>query len=235
MSNDRESGHPRGTLRQLVRSNLVTIVVSVAALVFMWLLVEVWEGELTRIDTYAYQLFVVELRRDWLTPVMRSISELAQPVVLVLMLLTIEAFASGRKPALCATVNLAGAFALNQLLKHVVQRPRPDGFRLIAASGYSFPSGHSMVAMAFYGLLAWMVWRHYRTRAVRNLCVAGYAMVVVLIGISRIYLGVHYATDVIAGFCVSIIWLVVYTRLIVPAMFGTDAVTPARASSDDGR
>ena len=111
---------------------------------------------------------------------------------------------------------LVGVVLLNQVCKFIVQRPRPEGFRLIAESGYSFPSGHSMVAMAFYGLLAWMAWRHERDAVVRRISVTGFALVVVLVGISRIYLGVHYASDVIAGFCLAAAWLAVYTTVVAP-------------------
>ena len=210
-----EKGHAFG---RLVRENLRLVLAAVAACIFIWLLEEVGEGELTKLDTGAYLLFVQTLRQPWLTPYMESISELAQPVALLAMLLAVEAFAPGRRPGACAAVNLVCAVALNVLLKQLVQRPRPDGFRLIAETGYSFPSGHSMVAMAFYGLLAWMVWHYERDRFVRWLCVIGFGLVIALIGISRIYRGVHYASDVIAGFCVSLIWLALYTKLVVPLM-----------------
>lgn len=210
-----EKGHAFG---RLVQENLRLVLAAVAACIFIWLLEEVGEGELTKLDTGAYLLFVQTLRQPWLTPYMESISELAQPVALLAMLLAVEAFAPGRRPGACAAVNLVCAVALNVLLKQLVQRPRPDGFRLIAETGYSFPSGHSMVAMAFYGLLAWMVWHYERDRFVRWLCVIGFGLVIALIGISRIYLGVHYASDVIAGFCVSLIWLALYTKLVVPLM-----------------
>lgn len=213
-----ERGHACHAFRRLLRENLRLIFAAVAACVFIWLLEELGEGELTKLDSGAYLLFVQTLRQPWLTPYMASISELAQPVVLLVMLLAVEAFAPGRRPGACAAVNLVCAAALNILLKQLIQRPRPDGFRLITESGYSFPSGHSMAAMAFYGLLAWMVWHYERDRLVRWLCVAGFALVIVLIGISRIYLGVHYASDVIAGFCVSLVWLALYTKLVVPLM-----------------
>ena len=210
-----EKGH---TFRRLLRENLRLVLAAAAACIFIWLLEEVGEGELTKLDSGAYLLFVQTLRQPWLTPYMESISELAQPVVLLVMLLAVEAFAPGRRPGTCAAVNLVCAVALNVLLKQFVQRPRPDGFRLIAETGYSFPSGHSMVAMAFYGLLAWMVWHYERDRFVRWLCVIGFGLVIALIGISRIFLGVQYASDVIAGFCVSLIWLALYTKLVVPLM-----------------
>lgn len=73
-----------------------------------------------------------------------------------------------------------------------------------------------MVAMAFFGLLAWFVWRYEKNRWMRNLLVIAFSIVILMIGISRVYLGVHYASDVLAGFCVSLVWLTLYTRLAVP-------------------
>lgn len=218
------------TFARLVRDNLRTIIVVVAALVFMWLAQEILAGEAVKLDSWAYQLVVVYMRRSWLTPVMQSISELALPVVLIVMLLAVEAFAPGRRPAICAGVNLILVLVLNVVLKQIVHRPRPEGFRLIAETGYSFPSGHSMIAMAFYGLLAWMVWHYEKDHFVKYLCMSGFTLVVVAVGLSRIYLGVHYATDVLAGFCVSLMWLGLYTKLFVPLFLpdGTDPQTVDR-------
>ncbi len=224
-------GNTLSLFRCLVRKNLWTVVLILAVVGFIALLEEVHEDGLLALDSWAYYLVVLHMRSEWLTPIMQSISELALPVVLVVMLLVVEAFAPGRRPGVCAAVNLALALALNLVLKELVQRPRPEGYRLIAESGYSFPSGHSMVAMAFYGLLVWMVWRYERDRFVKALCMGGLSLVIVAVGLSRIYLGVHYASDVIAGFCVSIAWLCAYTRIFVP-MFLPEAHVAAHQAVD---
>lgn len=206
----------------LLHDNVRLIVLAACLAVFLWLVAEVAEGELNKLDAAAYWLFVETLRFDWLTPVMEGASALASPVTLIVMLLCIAAFAPGRRPGWCCACNLALVVVLNQVLKFIIQRPRPDGFRLVDVSGYSFPSGHSMVAMAFFGLLIWLVWNYELDARKRKLICAGLAIVIVLMGISRIYLGVHYATDVLAGFCVSLIWLALYTRLIVPLFLGEE-------------
>ena len=199
-----------------LRNNKRVVLFVVAVVLFLGILQNMLAGDLLRLDYYAYRIFVVRMRRAWLTPIMQSISELALPVVLVVMLLAVQAFAPGRRPGLFAALNLVGVVLVNQVFKFIVQRPRPEGFRLIAESGYSFPSGHSMVAMGFYGLLAWMAWHYERDAHVRRVSVAGFGLVIVLIGISRIYLGVHYASDVIAGFCLSAAWLMLYTTVVAP-------------------
>lgn len=216
-------------LASLLRANKRVVVLAICVVVFVALLEDVLEGDLLRIDAAAYALIVERLRADWLTPVMEAFSALATPVSLIVFLLVIAAFAPGRRPGACCAVNLVLVFALNQALKLAIQRPRPDGFQLAVEHGFSFPSGHSMVAMAFFGLLAWMVWHYESDRVMRIGCVAAFGVIVVMVGISRIYLGVHYASDVIAGFCVSLAWLAIYTRVAAPLFLGS--APPQRALS----
>ena len=212
----------RGAL-SLARDNARAIMALAAALVFLVLLGEVAKGEIMRLDTLAYQVFVGGIRSDALTPVMEGFTSLASVVVLAVMAAAIAALAPGKAPGWCVSINLACVVALNALLKVIVQRPRPEGFRLIEESGYSFPSGHSMVAMAFFGLLIWMIWRYHRRDAMRVVWCVTFGLVIAMVGISRIYLGVHYASDVIAGFCVSLVWLAFYTRVVAPALVAADA------------
>ncbi len=180
---------------------------------------DVRSDDFARIDSSAYVFFVLHLRRPWLTPIMETISSLASPIILAAMLLVVQAFAPGRRPGVCAAVNLVLAVAIDLVLKEIVHRPRPDeSLRLVSEAGYSFPSGHSMVSMAFYGLLLWMVWRYEKDRLVKWVCVLGFAFIILMVGISRIYLGVHYASDVLAGFFVSAAWLTLYIKLAVPFM-----------------
>lgn len=214
-------GLVRGAL-SLVRENLRAILVVVAAVVFLVLLGSVAEGQIMRLDTLAQRLFVDTLRSDALTPVMEGFTTLGTVVVLLVMTAIIAALAPGKAPGLCVSINLVCVVVLNQLLKFIVQRPRPDGFRLVAESGYSFPSGHSMVAMAFFGLLIWMVWHYHKKDAMRVVWCVLFGLVAIMVGVSRIYLGVHYASDVLAGFCVSIVWLVLYTKLVAPRLAGVD-------------
>jgi len=210
-----------------VRQNLRVVVVSSALLALLAVVINVKGPDIENVDTIAYVFFVLHLRRPWLTPIMEAISSLASPVILAAMLLVVQAFAPGRRPGICAAINLVSAVIIDLVLKEIIQRQRPDeSMRLVSEVGYSFPSGHSMVSMAFYGLLLWMVWRYEEDRLVKWSCMFGFAIIILLVGISRIYLGVHYASDVIAGFCVSAIWLAVYTKVAVPLLLSEDGDTP---------
>lgn len=205
-------------LLRLARKNLRWIIFAVAVIGFIGILEQVAQGEIMRIDAIAYTFAVAYLRNDMLTPVMESISNIASVTSLLVLLLVMVAFAPGRRPGICACLNLGLVLVINQVVKHLVARPRPDGFRLVAESGYSFPSAHSMVAMAFFGLMVWMIWHYGRSRSIRWIGTIGFSLVIVLIGFSRVYLGVHYASDVVAGFCISLAWLAVFTRTIAPLL-----------------
>jgi membrane-associated phospholipid phosphatase len=103
---------------------------------------------------------------------------------------------------------LAGGQALNTLLKTWIARPRPAfADPLATALYYSFPSGHSMMSLIMYGLLAYFVMIGVRSAWLRVPITAGLIGLILLIGVSRMYLGVHYLTDVLAGFVVGGLWL----------------------------
>ena len=107
-----------------------------------------------------------------------------------------------------------GGISLNLLLKNFYYRPRPL-LPLTAASGLSFPSGHAMLSVTFYGLLIYLVHRHVRrARVLRGVLTVLLVLLILLIGLTRVYLRVHYATDVLAGFVAGAVWLLVAIPLL---------------------
>ena len=207
-------------LCSLVMSNRRTAIMVLCLLVFLVLLNRVLAGEIMALDRAAIALMVDHVRAAWLTPIMEVVSFLVTPVPLIacIFVISLGARARGHKGVgvFCA-VNLACSTVLNQALKFAIQRPRPDiSLRLVDIGGFSFPSGHSMAAMAFFGLLMWLTWRFVDDRRLRAALCVVLALMVVAVGFSRVYLGVHYASDVIGGFCPSMAWLVVYTRVAGP-------------------
>ncbi|UMY54059.1 MULTISPECIES: phosphatase PAP2 family protein [Paenibacillus] len=99
-------------------------------------------------------------------------------------------------------------WVLNTLIKEILQRERPSLQHLVEAGGYSFPSGHAMISMGSYGMIfaIWAIERKIRERSLFLPCVLG-ALLIILIGLSRIYLGVHFPTDIVGGYIAGIIWL----------------------------
>ncbi len=103
---------------------------------------------------------------------------------------------------------VGGGEVLVWLIKHLIQRPRPFLIDdLIYEKSFSFPSGHAFIAIAFYGLLTYFLVSAAKNRLLKKLMIAACAFLSLTIGISRIYLGVHWPTDVLAGFALGAIWL----------------------------
>ena len=110
-----------------------------------------------------------------------------------------------RRESLILLACLLGGFILNSVLKVSFQRIRPLEFFLVIERGYSFPSAHAMVSLPFYGYLAYLYWRIIRKR---SYLISGLAIILILgIGFSRMYLGVHWFSDVLAGYIGGAIWL----------------------------
>lgn len=106
-------------------------------------------------------------------------------------------------------MTVAGGGLLNLLLKNFFERERPNIHSMIGADGFSFPSGHSMGSMTYYGFLGYLILRSKQKPLSKvGLGILLY-LVILLIGISRIYLGVHYPSDVLAGYAAGLVWLVV--------------------------
>lgn len=94
---------------------------------------------------------------------------------------------------------------LNKLIKHVVARPRPeDVTHLVEEGGFSFASGHSVASMLVFSLLIYLIRKNFKNRTAANVLTVVLAVPMFAVGISRVYLGVHFPTDVIAGWCLGI-------------------------------
>lgn len=101
-----------------------------------------------------------------------------------------------------------GGVLLMFILKNIFGRPRPEDPLLRTVSGLSFPSGHALISVAFYGLLIYLTWQTIANKFLRWFLIILLLMLILTIGVSRIYLRVHYASDVLAGFAMGLIWLV---------------------------
>ncbi|MCI1696305.1 phosphatase PAP2 family protein [Aneurinibacillus aneurinilyticus] len=142
------------------------------------------------------------------------ITHIGSGATLVCMMLLVGSYLLFRLKHIWETVILAtsllGGALLNGILKFIFRRTRPDIEHLVEVGGYSFPSGHAMVSAAFYGMLGYLLWINLRERSKLKLswCVVVLTLTLIIaIGISRIYLGVHFPSDVVAGFAAGGAWV----------------------------
>lgn len=94
------------------------------------------------------------------------------------------------------------------LLKGLFDRERPSVPLLFHAKGLSFPSGHALMSVTFYGLLIYMIFKNVKNAPLKWTLISLLVLLILIVGMSRVYLRVHYATDVIAGYCIGFLWLV---------------------------
>ena len=200
-------------LKKIIEKNYKWIIFFLCLIIVLMILEDIFENEQLQLDVFVYRLVILNLRSEPLTAIMKVITNLSSAYVLIAISLGTLICIKNKKVGLCITANLAITTILNQILKYIIQRPRPDGYRLIAESGYSFPSGHSMVSMAFYGLIIYLIWKMVKDKKIKYISCGILGILIPLIGFSRIYLGVHYASDVIGGFAISIAYLLLFTNI----------------------
>ena len=212
-------------IMSFIKKNYLWIILSVCLIITLNIAEDIFEQEIMKCDTIAYNIFDVFLRNYYVTIFMKAITNLGSALVLISISILSFIFIKNKKFSLCIFLNLIFITISNQALKFVVQRPRPKGYRLIAESGYSFPSGHSMISMAFYGFLIYLAYAYIKNKNLKwTICIA-LSLLILLIGTSRIYLGVHYASDVIGGFLISISYLIIYIKIINRYILNTQKYT----------
>lgn len=171
---------------------------------FCFLLWLVLSGHASSLDDPVRRFFY-GLRNDVMTPFIIGITHMSHTKFITALCLILLILRPTRK--IYGIPVSAGAILvtiLNKTIKHIVQRMRPGDIRhLVHEGGFSFPSGHSITSMFVYGLLLYLILTHVKKRWLRNLLAAMAAIPMILVGPSRIYLGVHYPTDVLAGWCLG--------------------------------
>lgn len=205
-------------MKQKIIKDKYIIVGTVAILIFLIVLKDVLQYDITNYDNWAYSVFVEDLRTNEITLVMIMITSFCNLFVLIGIIVLLLLLIKNKKIGIMALTNLILVYLLNSFVKFIIQRPRPSGYNLITESNYSFPSGHAMVATGFYGYFIYLVYKYVGNKILKYSLIVLLFLLIVLICISRIYLGVHYLSDTIAGFFLSITYLmifIVYTKKIV--------------------
>ena len=200
----------RGERNDFIIKNLKWIILFICLIGFLALAEDVFNKEIMRGDIIGYKMVSTFLISDFATPIAKFITNFGGAIFLIILTILLLVVLKNKKVGLSICINLVVVTILNQLLKRLLQRPRPTEFRIIEENGYSFPSGHSMVSMAFYGYLIYLIYRFVKNKYLKWISIVLLSLLICLIGISRIYLGVHYTSDVLGGFLISISYLVIY-------------------------
>ena len=200
-------------IKELIIKNYKWIIFFLFFVIFLAIAEDVFEQEIFEFDSVVYN-FLVNNRNEALNNFFKIITQFGSALVLIIITILCVIFIRDKKYKILVPANLVTIAIINIVLKNFFLRPRPNELRLIEETGYSFPSGHAMASTAFYGLLIYIAHEKIENKILRNTICIMLGLLILLISISRIYVGVHYTSDVIAGTCFSIAYLILITRLI---------------------
>ena len=204
---------------QFIKKDYQIILIFICLIGVLGLTEGVFEKEIMKGDIIGYHLVSTYLISDFVTPIAKFITNFGGIIFIIPITIILFIGIKNKKIGCSIISNLVIITILNQLFKFIVQRPRPIECRIINETGYSFPSGHSMISMAFYGYLIYLIYKYVGNKYLKYSLISVLSILILLIGISRIYLGVHYTSDVVAGFLLSISYLVIYINLVNKIIF----------------
>lgn len=177
---------------------------------FLILIIFILKKGILDIDIKSYEFIKNNFINENISPFIKLFTNLGGAIVLIFVSFIMMFFIKNKKITSAIIINLVTIFILNRLIKFIIQRVRPDKVLwLINESGYSFPSAHAMVSMAYYGFLIYLVYIYVK-RPSKWILISFLSIIIILIGISRVYLGVHYLSDILGGFLISIAYLIVF-------------------------
>ena len=191
------------------------IIVGIGIVIFGIIATLLLIDKITPFDNIIYNA-IISLKSDSVTNFFKLITKLCNEkfIIIATLLIFIILLFKKKKIGFILTLNVLLCSGLNTVIKHIFLRPRPVGLKLIKQGGYSFPSGHSMMAVAFFGILIYLVCRSKWKKSIKILLSSLLTVLILLIGISRIYLGVHFASDVLAGFAIALSYLIIFTSVV---------------------
>ena len=201
-------------IKEFIIKNLKWIILFVCLIGFLELAEDVFNKEIMKGDIIGYKMVSTFLISSFVIPIAKFITNFGGAIFLIVLTITLFILIKNKKIGLSIFSNLVIITILNQLLKRILQRPRPTEYRIIEETGYSFPSGHSMVSMAFYGYLIYLIYKYVKNKYIKWISIVLLSILICSIGVSRIYLGVHYTSDVLGGFFISISYLIIYISAV---------------------
>ena len=199
--------------KEIIEKNIKWIVLFLCIILIIGIIQDLLNKEIDKLDVAGYNMVSEYLISDNVTPIVKAITQLGGAIFLIGLSITLAIVIKNKKIGILIWVNIAISTLLNQILKFIIQRPRPTEFRIIDESGYSFPSGHSMISATFYGFLIYLIYKNVKNKYLKYSLITMLVILILLIGTSRIYLGVHYTSDVLAGFLIAISYLIIFTTV----------------------
>jgi len=196
-----------------MKKYLKWLICFISLIIFIFLGILVLTKNDIYLDSVVYN-FISKYISNNLTYIVKNLTHLASVFIVVLITLLVLIFHKNKKYGLFLTLDLILITLFQYILKLTFLRIRPVDINIIEESGYSFPSGHSLTAFAFYGFIIYLIQTSKLNKRSKNIYTILFSIIILVVGLSRVYLGVHFFTDVVGAFSFSLAFLIIYTHLI---------------------
>lgn len=195
------------------KENQKIIIAFFSFILFMILTYTIFNDGINKIDHHIENI-VINMRNKKLTNFMITITNLSSAYSLIVISILLLAIIKNKKIPTLIIINLIFSFLTSQFAKIIMQRERPINISLVEAIGFSYPSGHSLISMAYFGFIAYLLYKHRtNNKLTKVILITTLFITILIIGFSRIYLGVHYFSDVIGGFLLSCSYLMIFINI----------------------
>lgn len=187
------------------------IICLVSLIIFLILGYLVKTGNEIFLDNVVYN-FISKFINNNLTHIVKFITFLGSAFVVIVITINVLIVLKNKRVGLFMALDLIIITIFQHILKPIFKRSRPIDINLIEETNYSFPSGHSLTAMAFYGFIIYLIYKSNLKYKKVYMILLG--ILILLIGLSRVYLGVHFITDVLGGFTFSLFYLIIFVDIV---------------------
>ncbi len=156
--------------------------------------------------------FLINLRCDFLDFYFINITKFGNTIsiliIVIILLLSLK-----KEDGILLGLSTITSVVVNTIIKNIIKRPRPSHLKLIKQGGFSFPSGHAMISICVYGMLIYLIQKNITNKKLKLFLTIILLILIASIGLSRIYVGVHYPSDILAGYILAISLLIIITKI----------------------
>ena len=147
--------------------------------------------------------FIIGFRNDFTDAIFITLTQFGNTYIIIMVIIGLLILFD-KKNQIYLAIETISILGINQLLKRIIRRIRPNHLRLITQGGYSYPSGHAMISVAVYGYFLYYVKKNIKNKKLKNILIILLYALIIGIGLSRIYVGVHYPSDILGGYLIGL-------------------------------
>ena len=200
-------------LKKILKENIGYLIALIVLLIISVVVKLYFSDYVLSFDESISDFFQIKLVNESNTSFMKVVTFFGSAIPFIVIVLLTFLFIKNKSYSFYMFVNLLWVYVVSVIFKNVIMRERPVISLIEKPSDFSFPSGHTMCSIAFYGFVVYLLLKNVKNYFLKWLIIFIFAMLVIFIGISRIYLNVHYFTDVIAGLILGSICLLMIINI----------------------